>query len=295
MKQQFINLLDRSGMTVTLKTRVPRFFRVLKALDTQINNAVDFSAYLRCRLSNKPYFGKYLLAGQTMATRRPWMQRAICGAITQRPDIKEPFRALEIGAWGGQSTFEWANAIKEHAAGNGTVICVDPWACYDGLYVDAGQSYYPRIMAAAMRKDRIYQLFQHNVRSSGNSEIVQTFRSLSSKAIPLLRDASFNFVYVDGSHQYDHVLDDLIKCSRVLVEGGIICGDDLELQCDAIDVEQTMKHRNTEFVLDPRTGSFFHPGVSFAVWDFFGGPVSVYDGFWLMRKKGQSWERVDLT
>jgi len=294
MKQRLIKFLDRSGITNILKRRMPRYFRVLKTLDTHLNSARAFGTYVWCRLGNKPYFGEYLLAGQTFPTRLPWMQRAVACEITRRADKKEAFRVLEIGSWGGQSTLLWATAIKEYAGGNGTVVCIDPWAYYDGLYMDAGLSYYPRIMTAAMRKDRIYQLFQHNIRSSGYSEFVQPFRAHSGKAVPLLRDAYFNLVYVDGSHRYEHVLDDLNKCSRVLTEGGILCGDDLELQFDVIDAERTVKYKNTEFILDPRSGSYFHPGVTFAVWDFFGGSVTAYDGFWLMRKRGHAWERVEI-
>ena len=75
--------------------------------------------------------------------------------------------------------------------------------------------------------------------------------------------------------------------SSVLVrDGGIICGDDLEIQFDEIDLENASENKQKYFIIDSKTGFGFHPGVTLALYKYFGGKVSNFGGFWAMRKKG---------
>ncbi len=70
-----------------------------------------------------------------------------------------------------------------------------------------------------------------------------------------------------------------------------MCGDDLELQVSEINLENAKKNIDSDFIPDPKTNNWFHPGVTLAVGEFF-GEVSVWEGFWAMRKRGASWEKV---
>ena len=76
--------------------------------------------------------------------------------------------------------------------------------------------------------------------------------------------------------------------------GGILCGDDLELQADECDIEFARMHQTVDFVLDPRTGKHYHPGVTLAVDEAF-GRVTCFDGFWAMQKIEQRFEAVSLS
>lgn len=68
----------------------------------------------------------------------------------------------------------------------------------------------------------------------------------------------------------------------------------MELQRDEIDIMYAKENREKDYILDAKTTKPFHPGVTFAVWEFFGGEVSSWDGFWAMRKTESGWQKIIL-
>jgi len=56
-----------------------------------------------------------------------------------------------------------------------------------------------------------------------NCEIV---RELSMKAVLDFPYESIDFVYIDGSHKFDYVMEDIIEWGRRVKKGGIIAGHD---------------------------------------------------------------------
>ena len=136
-------------------------------------------------------------------------------------------------------------------------------------------------------------MFLHNVKASGHHDIVYPIKGRSDYILPVLRREWFDLVFVDGDHSYKGVMNDLRNTDNLVVEGGIICGDDLELQSFQIDTEYAKKHLMEDLTMDPKQQIEFHPGVSLAVGEFF-GEVSAWEGFWAMRKCGSSWEKVEL-
>ncbi len=86
---------------------------------------------------------------------------------------------------------------------------------------------------------------------------------------------------------------DVKEATRLTRDGGFICGDDLELQASRCDMNFARQAANGDAVSDPYTGETFYPGVTLALHEVF-GPVSAYDGFWLMRKSGDNYVDVSL-
>ena len=85
-------------------------------------------------------------------------------------------------------------------------------------------------MQTALAKGDILKLFLHNIRAAGYAAVVQAVRASSRKMLPRLAPGTYDLIYIDGSHAYEDVLHDLRLSTPLLVEGGILCGDDLELQ-----------------------------------------------------------------
>ncbi len=79
---------------------------------------------------------------------------------------------------------------------------------------------------------------------------------------------------------------------RLLRDGGLLCGDDLELQTNDCDRAFAAANLAQDFICDPK-GRWFHPGVTLAV-DSELGLVSNYGGFWIMRKAGAAVAPVEL-
>jgi len=202
-------------------------------------------------------------------------------------------RILEVGSWAGWSAIAWAKALRACNQDAGLVVCVDPWKNYLDL---AGNRHSPvyRTMAAATKRDAIVRLFHHNVRASGHAALVHPFRGSSDCCLPMLRDASFHLAFIDGDHAHAAVKRDLENASRLLRDGGLLCGDDLEHQFEELDEAKVREDSHRDWTVDPKSNLGFHPGVTLAVWEFFHQRVSSWDGLWAMRKVGKTWEAVEL-
>jgi predicted O-methyltransferase YrrM len=141
--------------------------------------------------------------------------------------------------------------------------------------------------------DKIFSLFLHNIKSSGHSDVIIPFRTWSNAAARFFRTDLFDMVFIDGDHAYSSVARDIRDYAPLVVDGGYICGDDLELQMSEVDRDLASTHGDKDLVDDASTGTDYHPGVTLAVGEFF-GEVSVYAGFWVMQKVGGAWRKVAL-
>ena len=144
-------------------------------------------------------------------------------------------------------------------------------------------------------KDKIYKLFLHNIKTTGHLDIIKPYRGISDEILPTLREASFNFVYIDGSHNYSQVVKDLKNSDGLVIDGGYLCGDDLEMQLHEVDINLAKENKEQDFIVDEKTKKLFHPGVAVAVEEFFSDEVSSYEGFWIMQKSGSDWNKVLLN
>ncbi len=236
-------------------------------------------------LKSQPFFGVGLALQGTHAPER---QVFMSAAVDLLKDAAPQLAILEIGSYMGSSLLTWANAVGRLHGGAATVVCVDPW----GLGDTAPQ--YEDAMAKALVSNQAYEVFLHNASLVSERVTVRHIRDLSKGALPSLRDRTFDIVYIDGCHYYREALFDIVEGRRLLKDGGILCGDDLELQAGECDLENARRHVGEDFIRDPRSGHDFHPGVTLAVHDSL-GQVSSFSGFWAMRKEGKAFSRVSFA
>ena len=251
-----------------------------------IKSLIETREFRRCLKRGRPYFGPIMAARQGSPIRHVYMQ-ALVTLECSRGD-KAYYRILEIGSWAGGSAITWANAIKKFNSGNGSVICVDPWVRYtQGVF---GSKTYDT-MDQALKTGEIIALFLHNIKASGHENIVRLIKACSDEILPLFRPNQFDLIFVDGNHTYKQVLRDIENAVLLVRDGGILCGDDLELQTSVVDVENAKENSDVDYIVDPKTNEWFHPGVTLAVAEWF-GEVSVWKGFWAMRKQKQDWKKI---
>lgn len=198
---------------------------------------------------------------------------------------------LEVGSWAGASTITWARAIRDLGL-SGSVHCVDIWEPYFDLEANKAEIY--EKMNRAANHGVIFQEFRRNIAAAGVEDIVTVTKGNSRDVLPILPQDSYQIVFIDGSHLYADIYSDIVQAKRLVANDGIICGDDLELLVGAVDWEA---HRqklsdNVDFAEDPSTGVSYHPGVSQAIADAFGG-VSVWDGLWAVRRTGTGFETIN--
>lgn len=128
---------------------------------------------------------------------------------------------LEIGSFLGSSTALMAQFIKE----SGKKIdfySVDPWTTdyYDNedvkkcIYNSLGKSDY-----SGEVKKAIVEL--------GLENYVTLIQSTTNQVVKdVLKDTKFDFIFIDGSHEYEDVLSDINTLLPFLKQGGTMAGDD---------------------------------------------------------------------
>ena len=273
-----------------LKQKLRKTFPFLDKWYSSLIYPLSYLRYKKCLRSNLPYFGPYMSAKQGNPVRHAYMNQVVKQECMIRGD--RPFRVFEIGSWAGGSAITWAQAIKSHHRGNGVVVCVDPWEPSPNLKGNQGKHY--RRMTEALASGAIFRLFVHNIRASGQNDIVYPVKAPAEQILPFFSAGQFDMVFVDGDHHYSSVSRDLKNCMPLVADGGILCGDDLELQLSQVDVSHLHRMLEVDYIQDPKTGKWFHPGVALAVNEMF-GEVTAWSGFWAMRRHGSGWKGVSLN
>ena len=240
------------------------------------------------RESNTLDFGT--VAVQSPPIRHVYMW-ALVRSLAER-DPKSPIRVLEIGSWAGASSITWAKALKAHSV-QGIVECVDPWKPYFDVDVHKEKKY--KLMNDAAKDDSIFDLFKQNIRVADVDDIVRYRKGTSQEILPTITDGTFHIVYIDGSHVCQDVLFDLREGQRLLTDGGVLCGDDLEAQLSEVDLASHKEavSLKSDVAVDPRSKAAYHPGVTQAVGELF-PDVSAWEGFWAMRRSGSTWNKLVL-
>lgn len=215
-------------------------------------------------------------------------------ALQARSGLGRRLRILEVGSWAGGSALTWAAALDRSNGGQGSVLCVDAWRPYFEPDVSSRSEPVYRSMDDALRSQSIVGLFLHNVQAAGCQGSIVLVNGTSGDVLPLLTSEGFDIVFLDGNHMYEAVRTDLREATRLVRDGGILCGDDLELQAAQVDRAFMMSHRGEDYVKDPRTGTLYHPGVTMAINEHFGA-VSAWNGFWALRRRRNDWTTVQLS
>lgn len=226
-------------------------------------------------------------------TANPLRQIFMMGAVWRLALNRqnEPLNILEVGSWSGASALTWGEALEIHNNGMGSLTCVDAWEpYYDETEIPDDIS---RQINRALSEEEPYRVFQQNIKHLPSTVKLTVHRGWSGDVLPTLPSESFDLVYLDGDHSYRTVSSDIDAGCRLVNQGGMICGDDLELQAHQTDASIAADRPNLDKFCDEASGIMFHPGVTLAVGEKF-GPVSSWHGFWAMQKDGTKWRNVSL-
>lgn len=196
---------------------------------------------------------------------------------------QDSVRILEIGSWVGTSALTWAEAIYTFCPKGGSLMCIDPWEPYFTEQETLQGGNYSGMQEAA-DIGLAYEIFLHNIKFAAPNTNIFHIRSTLPKCSELLRQGGYDLIYIDGSHHYADVQMDITHANMLLRPGGIMCGDDLELQYEDCDQELARSNPTTDWIQDPLTASGYHPGVTTAVYDYFKCRVWSRFGTWAALK-----------
>ena len=74
---------------------------------------------------------------------------------------------------------------------------------------------------------QLEELFDANISRSGHGEQVEKRKGCSQDVLPQLAGQLFDFIYIDGAHEADLVLQDALNAHPLLAPGGFLVFDDL--------------------------------------------------------------------
>jgi len=93
-------------------------------------------------------------------------------------------------------------------------VGIDPYLQYADYEHDASCKY---------ANDFHYESAKQKLNNFSNAQII---RKTSTDAVEEFEDNSIDFIFIDGNHAYEYVLNDMEKYYPKLKYGGIMCGDD---------------------------------------------------------------------
>lgn len=121
-------------------------------------------------------------------------------------------RVIEIGSWLGESTSIIADYIRP-----GIVYSVDWFKGNTGTGLEK-----------IAKEQDIFSLFKQNLTELGLYQYVHPFVMSSKEASVCFRNKFADVVFIDASHDYNSVKEDIKLWKPKVRDGGIICGHDCE-------------------------------------------------------------------
>jgi predicted O-methyltransferase YrrM len=129
------------------------------------------------------------------------------------------YNFVEIGCWKGMSSafmaVEIANSFK-----NIDFYCVDTWKG-SKEHIDINS---PHFEAQCLEENGIYDIFIENMQSV--IDYIKPIRLKSIDAAQQFEDGFFDFVFIDGSHEYEDIRDDINAWYPKVKSGGLLAGHD---------------------------------------------------------------------
>lgn len=127
---------------------------------------------------------------------------------------------LEIGTWLGKSACILAGACRE-VAPRTRLVCIDPFDLSGASgQADAQQRVLPGSKETLTR-------FAANAHRLGFGQWVNPIVALSQDALPLLKPESFRMIFIDGTHDFDHLSRDVALSVPLLSSGGVLAMHDM--------------------------------------------------------------------
>ena len=132
--------------------------------------------------------------------------------------IEDGDNILEIGAFLGKSTSYMCKLLKERKKKVNFYV-VDPWEQNTCSPSPSIQKTVP---------ENMFKKFKENMRVRGFLNTIIPIKSTSLGAYEKLKDKTFKFIFIDGSHAYEDVVKDAKLYGPLVSHEGIFAGDDYQ-------------------------------------------------------------------
>ena len=145
--------------------------------------------------------------------------------------IKKNSVCCEIGVWKG----EFSELILKKNKPT-KLYLIDPWKDFGDDYFDKKHNKYKQ-----ENQDLRFNLVNEKLKKNISNKQVEILKMTSEEAFGRLEHIKFDFIYIDGNHQYKFVKYDIENYFRLLNNSGYLIGDDYR-----IDAVQKAVHYFTQ-------------------------------------------------
>jgi cephalosporin hydroxylase len=139
--------------------------------------------------------------------------------------VSDDFTIIEVGSFHGQSAIYMANHFKKKKF-YGTIWCVDTFlGSIEHWKLDTRPYEFLEIKNG---RPEFYIRFLENVKNTMNNDMILPLPQTSSNAAKLFKRENIkaDLIYIDGSHEFLDVMQDLTNYNELLAEGRLMFGDD---------------------------------------------------------------------
>ena len=154
----------------------------------------------------------------------------------------------DIPGWLTDEEGEALYDLAKRCTGSGVIVEIGSWkgkstTCL-GLGSRAGKNV--RIFAIDPHADYRFGEFKENIERAGIADLVTPIQSLSQPAADDFHEP-IELIFIDGSHEYEDVLEDFDKWVPKVVEGGIVAVHDTTLWEGPKRVVEDRIYHGTQF------------------------------------------------
>jgi hypothetical protein len=146
-----------------------------------------------------------------------YIRRLYSGAVRKFPSGS---RFVEVGSWKGRSAIYMAIEIMD-AQKEIQLDCVDTW---NGSIEHADEGSPLTYDAIVLEDDALFKEFMNN--TEPYKSIINPIRMDSFSASALYDNESLDFVFLDSSHEYEHIVTELSLWLPKIKRNGVIAGHD---------------------------------------------------------------------
>jgi len=137
--------------------------------------------------------------------------------------IAKPKLIIEVGTWKGASAIHMAKTCLEQGIDDFEIVCID-------TFLGAVEHWNGTSHKFTFRNGRpiIYDVFINNVVEAGLQKYITPFPVDAHSGYQVLKGfgVQADMIYIDASHDYEAVKNDIMNTIPLLRAGGVLLGDD---------------------------------------------------------------------
>ncbi len=163
---------------------------------------------------------------------------------------------VEVGSWRGRSAAYMA--VEIYNSGKSILFdCVDTW---NGSkeHLDPNSGWFVKELTED--PDYLWKEFNRNILPV--KEIIKPIRMTSLEASELYGDESLDFVFIDASHEYQDVLDDITYWIKKVKVGGVLAGHDISYHEIQRAVGEYSLQNQISIVTHPQEDIWFYEKIN---------------------------------